>query len=259
MYLRREFFLGVTLLAVGALAACSPGSSAGFPGSITPTPPPLSVNLVGPLQAVGQTAILQVSQGGYIGPFTIISSNGAVLSLAQKLQTTQRSPAATGSQTILSPNGQAYVSALAQGSASISVSGYGGIVSSPTQLQNIAIGSPSPSPSPSPPPPNVLSVNPSSVAVNGTGAASAASILVQETGYTGAFTESDTCSGIASVTPSAGTGPSFTFTAEGVVAGTCTASFTDASAQRVSTTIVVTTNGIIIQSDSARARPSLPI
>ncbi len=255
MFFRREFFLGFTLLAIGALAACSSGSSAGVPGSITPTPPPLSLNLLGPLQAVGQTAILQVSQGGYVGPFTITSSNGAVLSLTQKLQSTQRSPAATGAQTILSPNGQAYVSALAQGSASISVSGYGGIVSSPAQLQNIVIGSPSPSPAP----PNVLSVNPSAVAVNGTGAASAASILVQETGYSGAFTESDTCSGIATVTPSAGTGPSFTFTAEGVVAGTCTASFTDASAQRVSTTIVVTTNGIIIQSDSARARPSLPI
>lgn len=259
MFFLRKFFLGFALLGTGVLAACSSGSSAGFPRSTTPTPPPLSVNLVGPLQAVGQTAILQVSQGGYVGPFTITSSNGAVLSLAQKLQTTHRSPAATGVQTILSPNGQAYVSALAPGSASISISGYGGIVSSPAQLQNIAIGSPSPSPSPSAPPPNVLSVNPSSVAVNGTGAASAASILVQETSYTGAFTESDTCSGIATVTPSAGTGPSFTFTAEGVVAGTCTASFADANAQSVSTTIVVTTNGIIIQSDSARTRPSLQI
>ncbi|MGC8485710.1 MAG: hypothetical protein ACP5O6_08775, partial [Candidatus Baltobacteraceae bacterium] len=71
--------------------------------------------------------------------------------------------------------------------------------------------------------------------------------VVTETGYTGTFTESDTCSTIATVTPSSGTGPSFTFTVTGVNAGTCTATFADTNGQQVTANIGVTTTGVVIQ------------
>ncbi|HVS45493.1 MAG TPA: hypothetical protein VMS32_02395 [Verrucomicrobiae bacterium] len=78
---------------------------------------------------------------------------------------------------------------------------------------------------------------------------------MREIGYTGAFTESDTCnpSGgtIATVAPSSGSGPSFTFTVTGVAAGTCAATFADSNGQRVTTNIGVTTTGGIIQSHAS--------
>ena len=96
-----------------------------------------------------------------------------------------------------------------------------------------------------------MSVQPNNVQIYGTGASNAQSILVQETGYIGAFTESDTChpsSGqIAAVTPSNGAGPSATFTSTGVAAGSCSAMFTDANGRQASTTITVTTTGFGVQ------------
>ena len=106
-----------------------------------------------------------------------------------------------------------------------------------------------PSPVPTGVPRSPLSVSPNPVNVTGTGAGSATKIAVQESGYSGAFTESDTCSGIAAIAaPSNLNGPSVTFTAEGIAAGTCSASFTDSNAQKASTSVVVTTGGIIISS-----------
>src|SRR5271154_502541 len=82
--------------------------------------------------------------------------------------------------------------------------------------------SPSPSPSSSAtlPPAGVLSVNPTALTLNGIGAASAQSVGVQEIGYTGAFAEGDSCAGVATVAPSAGSGPSATFTITPSAAGT---------------------------------------
>ena len=106
-----------------------------------------------------------------------------------------------------------------------------------------------PTASPSSAPTSVLSVSPNPINVTGTGPTSATIVAVQEPGYSGAFTESDTCSGIATITPpSNSNGPSSTFTAEGVAAGTCSASFSDTLGQKASASVVVTTGGISISS-----------
>jgi hypothetical protein len=93
--------------------------------------------------------------------------------------------------------------------------------------------SPSPSPSPAPTPPGVLSVNPTTVQLVGTGNSNAANVLVQETGYGGAFTESDTCTGVATITSNSAAGPASTFSVTGIAAGACTATFSDTFGQRV--------------------------
>jgi hypothetical protein len=108
-----------------------------------------------------------------------------------------------------------------------------------TPVANVAAATPTPTP----PPPGVLSVNPTAVPIYGTGSGNAASVVVQETGYTGTLSESDTCTGIATVTPSSGTGPSVTFTITGVAAGSCTATFSDTNGQHVSAAVGVTTSG----------------
>uniref|UniRef100_E6PDS8 Uncharacterized protein n=1 Tax=mine drainage metagenome TaxID=410659 RepID=E6PDS8_9ZZZZ len=56
---------GILVLAV----ACSPASNEpGIAGGGGTSAPPLSVNLIGPLQYLGDTALLQVSQPGFLGP-----------------------------------------------------------------------------------------------------------------------------------------------------------------------------------------------
>lgn len=253
MHSRRPLCHGLALAFVGLLAACSSGTSAGLPSnSVAPSAPPLTANLIGPLQFVGQTAVLQVSQQGYLGPFTITSSNGAVLSVAPKLQASQRGPAATGTQTIISANGQAYVSALAQGSASISVNGYGGITVAPAQLQNLAIGSPTPSPSPSPtasptPTPGAVVLAPNALAFTAVGASNAQSTTASESNYSGTFTaataaagQPNSCSGIATISPASGT----TFSVTPVAAGHCTFTVSGGGTQSATLTIDVTTTTV---------------
>lgn len=250
MTCKRPCFFVYAILVLGALAACSPGTSTGLASSVAPTAPPLSVNLVGPLQSVGQTAVLQVSQQGYLGPFTITSSNGAVLSVAPKLQSTQRAPEAAGPQTIISANGQAYVNALAQGSASIGITGYGGISVAPAQLQNLVIGAATPSPSPTPSPvptPGPVVLTPSNLAFTAVGAANAQSTTASETNYTGAFAastaaagQSNSCSGIATISPASGTN----FSVTPVAAGHCTFTLTGGGTQSATLTIDVTTTNV---------------
>jgi len=106
-------------------------------------------------------------------------------------------------------------------------------------------GGPAPTPTPTQPP---LVATPTTVAVNGLGAADAQPLTISESAYTGTITESDTCAGIATVLPAGGVGPSLSETVTGVAAGKCVATFKDASGQTATASIVVTTGGVVIQS-----------
>ncbi len=88
--------------------------------------------------------------------------------------------------------------------------------------------------------------------MNGTGAATAQTITVHETGYNATFGENDTCSGIATVTTSNNHGPTASYTVTGVASGQCDATFSDLFAQTAPVHIVVTTSGFHIQSKTHR-------
>jgi hypothetical protein len=86
-------------------------------------------------------------------------------------------------------------------------------------------------------------VSPNPVNVNGAGAAFAQNVHVHEGGYAGAFTESDTCSGVASVTlasGSSGNGPDSDYAVTGTAGGQCDVTFKDSHNQSASTHVVVT-------------------
>jgi hypothetical protein len=114
-------------------------------------------------------------------------------------------------------------------------------------------GGSSPGPNPQPTPtstptqtPNTLVLAPTSFAINGAGSAYAQTLTVSEASYAGAFAESDTCSGIATIAPGAGTGPSLAETVTGVASGTCAVTFSDGHGQKTSATIVVTISSVIV-------------
>ncbi|HUA09973.1 MAG TPA: hypothetical protein VMA98_11975 [Candidatus Acidoferrales bacterium] len=104
-------------------------------------------------------------------------------------------------------------------------------------------------PPPSLPPssPGTLTASPAALAISGTGAGYAQTTQVQETGYTGTLGESNTCSGVATISPSSASGPSATFTVTGSAPGSCTATISGGNSQQVTVTITVTTIGVGVQ------------
>lgn len=96
-------------------------------------------------------------------------------------------------------------------------------------------------------PSTLLSVTPNSVQILGTGSSSQQAIAVQEAGYTGTFSESDTCSGIATIASASTSGSIALYTATGVAAGSCNATFSDNTGQKQTIAISVTTVGFGIQ------------
>uniref|UniRef100_E6Q2I8 BIG2 domain-containing protein n=1 Tax=mine drainage metagenome TaxID=410659 RepID=E6Q2I8_9ZZZZ len=230
-FFRLSGLVGMLILAV----ACSPASNgSGVVSGGSTTTPPLSVNLIGPLQYIGQTAVLQVSEPGFLGPYTITSSDGSVLALAQKLTSTQRGPAGTGApQTIISPNGQAYVTAVGQGSASLTVNGAGSLSVSPSSLQNLSIGGALP---------GSLVAAPNAFAF--TALAQTASFTLTETGYSGPWSATSSNPSAVTVSPSSGNGP---FTVTAVAAGSATISVTDGQNNTISVPAGVTTTSGSIQ------------
>jgi hypothetical protein len=91
-----------------------------------------------------------------------------------------------------------------------------------------------------------LNASPNPLNINGLGAPSALTESVTETGYSGLFGESDTCSGIATVSTANAHGPSATYTVTGVTAGMCNITFSDASSQQQIVAVTVTASGFII-------------
>jgi len=106
--------------------------------------------------------------------------------------------------------------------------------------------SPSPSPSPSPTPtptPAPLALSPAALSFTASGASYAQTFAASESGYTGAFTETDTCNpgtAIATVSAASGPGPTANFTVTPQSAGSCTITVHDTNGQTSTVTVGVT-------------------
>jgi|GEM_PF-3412419 len=111
---------------------------------------------------------------------------------------------------------------------------------------SIATPSPSPSPTTAPTPtptPAPLAVSPASLSFTASGASYAQTFAASESGYTGAFTETDTCNpgtAIATVSAASGPGPTATFTVTPQSAGSCVVTVHDTNGQTSTVTIGVT-------------------
>lgn len=133
-------------------------------------------------------------------------------------------------------------------SATISAALNGSIASVTPAVLTPQIATPTPSPTPSPTPTPALLAAPATL--NFTLPNTAASIAVSESGYTGTFSQTNTCnpgSGtIATLSPASASGPSAAFTVTSVNSGLCTVTFTDQNHQSATVTVNVTiTQGII--------------
>jgi len=127
---------------------------------------------------------------------------------------------------------------------------------SPTALPSASptpLPSASPTPSPSPTPSAALEISPGTLSVVGVNASFAQSASVHETGYTGAFSiTAKSCADIATVSPSAGSGPTLPLTVTGLAAGTCTATATDGFGQTAQLQISVTTSSVGVNAEQRK-------
>ena len=123
--------------------------------------------------------------------------------------------------------------------------GGGSTLATPVTLPTTGASS-TPSATATPPPPLAVSTQALSFS-SGT----AQNLTVTESGYSGAFTESDTCnpySGeVASVVASTSSAGSATYAVTPMGAGTCAITFTDASARTATVDVTVSTAAITVQ------------
>jgi hypothetical protein len=96
-----------------------------------------------------------------------------------------------------------------------------------------------------------LTVRPASLSFNGAGASDTATETVSETGSTGAITQLNSCSGIATVSPSSAAAPA-TFTVTATGPGSCTITYADAHSDTVTSNVVVTTTTLSGQASRGR-------
>jgi hypothetical protein len=227
----RTWFAVVILLAMtSSLAACSSGSntSIGIIGTPMIQLPNSGSTGNATLALVGATsAQFTVSATGFGGGFTASSSNTAVATVtptvAQTASTQRRAKdVAGGSETFT-------VTAHADGTATITVTDAAkGVASFTVVVTGIGPGA-SPTSAPAPMAvPNVVSL---------TSVGQTQAVMVNESGYTGAFTATSANTAVATVSPPSAPG-AFTITA--VSAGTTTITFTDANKSTGTVAVTVT-------------------
>ena len=230
--------------------------------SATPTPPPatpapgssLAVLPATPTMAnVGSTAtvVATLSSGQALVPVTYSGGCANVATIAPTTQLT-----GVGGST------PPYtLTALEAGATCTARFTAGALQGTTSPIIGSAPATPSPSPTvaptatPTAPPttaPHVgpLTVTPATLGI-GDGTASA-TFTASDPGDTGAFSESDTCAGIATITPSAASGPTATYTATYVAAGTCTVTISGAGG---SGSVAITSTSVSFTTQSKGRTP----
>lgn len=227
---RRAFGAAALFLTAAILAACSSGSTGPF------IPPPVSVSglVNGSLVlTAGVPQTIQVSQPGYSGTyfFSIGNPSVATLSLPAGAAARRRNSSSNVSDT----QGSVTVNPVAPGSTTLTV------LTNTTTTVPVVVSGGSPSPTP---PPSALVASPTSLTFLSAGAGAAQTVTVSEVAFGGTLSETDTCSGIATVSPTQSSSP-YTATITPVGGGSCTITFTDGS-QTAPVSVSVTTSGVII-------------
>jgi hypothetical protein len=145
-------------------------------------------------------------------------------------------------------------------STTVTIAGIYGFTVAPNQPVCVALfarwsndpsptpATPLPTPSPTSTPFPVLA----SSALTFTGIGVSQSLGVTETGYTNAFSESDTCSGIATVSTTSANGPSATYSVTSVATGACAITISDNANHAVTAQVDVTTSNLNLQSGARR-------
>lgn len=222
------------ILTAALASGCSSSSSSSSP--IPPAPPAISVLTAGTLRIVGDLLAASATQGSYHGPFTYISSKGAVLGLSLNPPRYQTK----FSSRVVSPDGKVYVVAVGTGTASVTVYGSQGLMASPPALQNVTIASATP-----------VKVQPGQLSFAATGAGNAKTATVTQDGYSGRFSQSNSCAHIASVMEKTNAGGKASYLVTPLGTGSCAAVFAGGNAKSATLPISVSLASKIVVAPSS--------
>jgi hypothetical protein len=185
-----------------------------------------------PLDATGATIIgagIFVNPSNVPTPITLAPMTGLALQKADgTAATTTLAQATDANLAKIAYDGSATTSA---GTTSLTVSASATGVPSATFTLTLAAGT---------------LAAPATVSIGNT-AAQSATIPVSEAGFTGTFTQTNTCAGVATVGAAAGNGPSTTFPVSQLGGGTCSIVISDGHGGSASVQIVSTTIQLIVQ------------
>jgi hypothetical protein len=95
-------------------------------------------------------------------------------------------------------------------------------------------------------PPGSVVVDPSALEFTKTGPTNSQNVNVSQTNYSGAFTQSNTCSGIASVSAASNAAGKATYRVTPIAKGTCTVTFTGSPGQSAPLSVSVTPPGPVV-------------
>jgi hypothetical protein len=220
-----------TILTIGAIfAACGSGTPA-------PLVPEATISLSGTVVKNGAIELtegsgpvtLQATQANYSGSYTFSIANSAVATVSAPATALARRGDAVS--TVTETQGTVTIAPVSIGSTTLT------ITTNTTLTVPVTVLAP-------------LTANPATLTFLATGAAAAQTTTVTEANFSGTLSETDTCSGIATVTPPKSTSP-YTATVTPVSGGTCTITFTDGT-QTAPVAVSVTSSGIIV---NAQPRP----
>jgi len=247
-------FPAFLFLTAAVLAACGSGTSSPFVNLATPIVSGSGVQN-GTLSLSSTASTIQVSQAGYSGTYTFTIANSSVATLSVPASSTatalQKRRDSSGPQSVSDDTGTVTVTPAGPGSTTLTVQ------TNQTLSVTVNVSGSSASPMPTPtavatatptatPTPNALVVSQASLTFTSTGSSATQTVTASEVNFTGTLSETDTCSGVATVSPTSSASP-FVATVTPVAAGNCTITFSDG----IITTPVavsVTTSGIVVNS-----------
>ena len=201
---------------------------------------------------LGTPDTVHASESNYNGSYVFTIANAGIATLSIPPGSSSRHRDASSTVTVT--QGYATITPVAIGSTTLTVQTGNATLTvsvvvssaapSPTPTGSGGSATPTASPTPTAPPPGVLSANPTTLSFYTTGASAAQTVLVQQTNFSGTLSETDTCSGIVTVSPTSSASP-YSATVTPVAAGTCTITFSDGT-QTAPVAVTVTTAGITV-------------
>lgn len=207
--------------------------------------------------SLGTSDTVHAAESNYHGSYAFTIANASVATLSVPPGSSSVHRDATSTVTVT--QGNATITPVAAGSTTLTVQTTNAtttvsLVVSATSPSSGPSSSPSSSPTASPtptaPPPGVLSANPTTLSFYASGSNAAQTVLVQETSFSGSLSETNTCSGIVTISPTSSTSP-YSAVVTPVAAGTCTITFSDGT-QTAPVGVTVTTAGITVNTKGAR-------
>ena len=241
--------IGSSNIAVSALDA--DGNIIVAPGAYS-SPIALSLSSASSVATISPASITQPGQGAVLTYLGVNAPGTTITASTPGLASAQVTVAFTTSSPTPSPTPGGTPTPTPGGTPTPTPTPTPGGTPTPTSAPTatptpVPTATPTATPAPTPTPASPIGITPYRLNFYGAGNAYSQTFNVSESGYSGTFTESDTCNGtIATLSPTSAGGPSAAFTVTPQGAGNCTLTIKDSNGNSAAVSVTVTiSQGVI--------------